>query len=205
MQDHASPRDDRVLVPLAVLDVGAQLSPVPDHSHQLRNLAGQRLHHLSAPGDNPPRGVLRIELSAVLLRVFADGVPEVSLRPDHHPARIQRRLALASHTARRNAGAAPVLDAAAPAPLHLDLEIEIEVLRFDSVVDQEAVPRILLRGRLADDGPIFHAPHPRLAVPSGQSLAVEERCVSSVVREVDRVRLKKDSVPLARDIRLNFQ
>jgi hypothetical protein len=80
VQDDSSAGDDLVLVPVAFVDEGPELRAVADGSDELRWFTGEGLDDLAAPDDDAARGVLRVELAAVLLVAVIGSKPIITQR-----------------------------------------------------------------------------------------------------------------------------
>src|SRR6185437_13767361 len=202
---HRAPGDDLVLVPAVDVDVTAERLPRCDGADErvVGGVAGLRaggLGDFAAPGENAKRGVFGVELAAVLLGLWAYREPEVSLRSGHQPGRFGKFLTGTRVWLDVNPGlpySAAVLDAGASTELDLDLELQVEVMCFRVfVIRPGAVVADVGVGRadcgrvgLADDGPVFDTPDGRVAIPSGESLAIEDLFEAGVVVEVEGVGL----------------
>src|SRR6202044_203640 len=75
-----------------------------------------------------------------------------------------------------------------------ELQLQLEVSRTAAAPDQEGVLLgLFIGGCLADDRPVLHFPERRVAIPSGQRLAIENRVKAALFewRDLSRQRGRK--------------
>ena len=184
MHERAAARDDHILVPVVHLDHVAERRPIADRADQRFAARAEAFHDLSAPGEDPHRRVLGVELPGI------DAArPEVGLRTRHHPVHVNGP-DVGGHRSRNigepgQPGLAPVLEPAATIAFDLDLELQREVLGDEVAINDVAVAARVGGCGLADDRAVLDAPELRVPVPPFKAHAVEQRDVAGVIVEVE--------------------